>query len=127
MELLMKVVIGALTSALVCAVALSAQRPSPPAQTPASSEVAEGRRLFHQKCALCHIANTVGEEPYGPRLSRAQIDRSEDGVRQIIRAGTARMPGFQYTLEAPQIAAIVAFLKTLESPPTRVVISTPAP
>jgi mono/diheme cytochrome c family protein len=121
MELLMKAALILVVAATLFAVPVSAQRGA------ASREVVEGRRLFHQKCALCHVAGTIGEEPYGPKLSRSQVERSEEGVRQIIRAGTARMPGFQYTLDAAKIAAIVAFLKTLESPPDRVVVATPAP
>ena len=117
----MKAVLIPVVAATLFVVPVSAQ------QTAVSAEVAEGRRVFHQKCALCHVAGTIGEQPYGPRLSRAQVDKSEDGVRQIIRAGTARMPGFQYTLDAPKIAAVIAFLKTLDAPPDRVVVSTPAP
>lgn len=106
----------------------SAQQPSPRSQAPTSAaDVAEGRRLFHQKCSLCHLAPVKGEEPYGPRLSRNQVNRSEEGVRAIIRNGVGRMPGFQYTFQAGQIDAIVAFLTTLDVPPERVLIETPNP
>jgi mono/diheme cytochrome c family protein len=107
--------------------ALSAQQPSPKSQAATSADMAEGRRLFHQKCSLCHLAPVKGEEPYGPRLSRNQVTRSEEGVRAIIRNGVGRMPGFQYTLQAGQIDAIVAFLKTLDVPTDRILIETPNP
>lgn len=92
----------------------------------ASPDGAEGRRLFHQKCALCHVANTVGEQSYGPKLSKAQVERSEAAVKQIIAVGGVRMPGFQHTLQPQQIDAIVAFLRTLGTPSDRVLIKTPA-
>ena len=113
---------------LIAAAAISIGTPAVHAQTAAPADaavVAEGRRVFHQKCALCHVANTLGEEPYGPKLSRTQVDKSEEGVRQIIRDGLVRMPGFQYTLDARQIDAIVAFLKTLDAPPARILVKTP--
>jgi cytochrome c2 len=45
----------------------SAQR----AQSPASADIREGRILFQQKCAVCHVGATRGAEPYGPKLSKA--------------------------------------------------------
>ena len=37
----------------------------------------------------------------------------EDGLRDFISNGTPRMPGFKYTYNPDQIAAIVAYLKTM--------------
>ncbi len=97
------------------------------AQAPASADVAEGRRLFQQKCALCHVPAVRGKDPYGPKLSKAQVSRSEAAVREMVRTGIGRMPGFQYTLQPPQIDAIVAFLRTLDTPPERVLTAQPNP
>jgi mono/diheme cytochrome c family protein len=110
---------------VVCVLLALAGQQQVQAQTPASAEAAEGRRLFQQKCALCHVAAVRGRDPYGPRLSKAQVARSEDSVKQIVRSGIGRMPGFQYTLQAPQIDAIVAFLRTLDTPPDRVLTAKP--
>jgi mono/diheme cytochrome c family protein len=41
-------------------------------------------------------------------------------MRDVIANGTPRMPGFKFQFEPPQIAAIVAYLKTVPAP-------TPAP
>jgi mono/diheme cytochrome c family protein len=111
--------LGAACAIATMPAAVHGQVPSP--------DVAEGRRVFHQKCAVCHVANTVGEESYGPKLSKAQVERSEAAVKQIIAAGGLRMPGFQHTLQPQQIDAIVAFLRTLGTPSDRVLIKTPAP
>jgi mono/diheme cytochrome c family protein len=126
MELLMRVVARASAAVLILLAGVqvvSAQTTAPGN----AAEIAEGRRVFHQKCALCHVANTLGEESYGPKLSRVQVDKSEEGVRQVIRTGLARMPGFQYALEPRQLDALIALLKTLETPPARVVVKTAGP
>ena len=107
--------------------ASSAQQGAQPTQTAAAGDVKEGRRLFAQKCAMCHVPATRGADPYGPKLSKAQVNVSEEGVTQIISNGGLRMPGFRYTLEPRQIAAIMAFLKTLEVQPDRIVTETPSP
>lgn len=104
---------------------------APAAQAPpeatVSPEAVEGRRLFQQKCALCHVAAVRDRDPYGPRLSRQQVARSEEGVKQIIRSGIGRMPGFQHALQPSQVDMIVAFMKTLAAPPDRVLTTIPNP
>ena len=41
-------------------------------------------------------------------------------MREVISNGTPRMPGFKYHFEPTQIDAIVAYLKTIPTPPTPV-------
>lgn len=117
----------ALVAIWACGIGLSARQVSQAPRSAATVEVSEGRRLFQQKCSLCHLAPVKGDTPYGPRLSKAQVNSAEDGVREIIRGGIGRMPGFQYALEPRQIAAIIAFMKTLDAPPDRVIIDAPNP
>ena len=107
--------------------ALYAQQAAAASQGVAPANVEEGRRLFHQKCAICHIAAVKGEQPYGPKVSRAQVDRSEAGVKQIVLNGSGRMPGFRYALQLEQVDAIVAFLKTVEVPLDRALLAKPNP
>jgi mono/diheme cytochrome c family protein len=107
--------------------ALSAQQAATASQGVASGNVEEGRRLFHQKCVICHIAAVKGEQPYGPKLSKEQVDRSEAGVKQIVLNGIGRMPGFRYALQPEQIDTIVAFLKTVEVPLDRALVPKPNP
>jgi mono/diheme cytochrome c family protein len=57
-------------------------------------------------------------ETYGPTLSRETVQGQEGDVRDLIRAGSERMPGFRYSLEPAQIDAIIAYLATVPPPPT---------
>lgn len=88
-----------------------------------------GRRLFIQRCAICHDQLTAitsqentAAQPFGPPLNRDTTERLGDaGARVIIANGTERMPGFRYALTPVQVDQILAFVSTL--PPTP---STPA-
>ena len=72
-----------------------------------------GRRLFEQSCGVCHTRPTLVSGMYGPELSRESAGGHEDVIRAVISSGTARMPGFKYTYNPDQIAAIAAYLKTM--------------
>ena len=69
-----------------------------------------------QRCALCH--DPLGQPSYpdsvAPVLSRATVSRmGEDTVRDVIMVGSARMPGWQYTLSQEQIGEVIAYLNTV--------------
>ena len=92
-----------------------------PGSRPAlSSQQLEGRRIFQQKCAVCHLPILPDDgsgAPYARRLEKPQVDKNEDYVRRVIADGTGpRMPGWKYTLRADQIDALVSYLKTIETP-----------
>jgi mono/diheme cytochrome c family protein len=76
----------------------------------------KGRKLFVQRCALCH--DPLGQ-PSFPRTVGPWVDSEgikalgEDAVRNIIMTGSVRMPGWRYTLEPSQIDQIIAYLKTV--------------
>ena len=72
-----------------------------------------GWRLFEQSCGVCHTRPTLVSGMYGSELSRVTMGGREDLMRLIISDGTARMPGFKYTYNPEQIAAIAAYIKTL--------------
>jgi mono/diheme cytochrome c family protein len=72
-----------------------------------------GRRLFEQSCGVCHTRPTLVSGMYGPELSKLNLGGQEDLLRKFISEGTARMPGFKYTYNPEQIAAIAAYVKTL--------------
>lgn len=92
-----------------------AQQPTSPA--PLSSEQREGRRIFQQKCALCHLpVVSSGGQPYARRLSRAVVERNVDAARKMIENGNPRMPGWKYTLRAEQIDHLIQYLKTVDTP-----------
>ena len=81
-----------------------------------SADEVRGRQLFVQRCALCH--DPLGQPSYpntpGP-WTDAETVRSlgEESVRDQIALGSARMPGWQYTLEPAQVDQIIAYLKTV--------------
>jgi mono/diheme cytochrome c family protein len=72
-----------------------------------------GRRLFEQSCGVCHTRPTLVAGMYGPELSKESTGGREDAMRELISNGTPRMPGFKYTYNPEQIAAIAAYLRTL--------------
>ena len=87
------------------------------AQPVLSGEQKEGRRVFQQKCAVCHLPIVPsGDEPYARRLSGTLVERNEEYVRQAITTGNgAGMPGWKYTLRPDQIDSLIAYLKTVDA------------
>ena len=97
------------------------------AQTPGnaalSSAELHGKKVFLQRCSICHLPPLYEPEsvkPYGPLLDgylrNAQF---EARARQAIREGTPRMPGFQYGLQPAEIDDVIAYLKTLKPANTK--------
>jgi mono/diheme cytochrome c family protein len=88
-----------------------------------------GRKIFQTRCAMCH----VGQEPavemsspnaerrpatMGPLLSRANTT-NEAALKQKIKDGSVKMPAYKYALTDQQIDQVVAFMKTIDKPMTR--------
>ncbi len=74
-----------------------------------------GRRLFVQRCAICHdpVGQPLNRTP-GPWLDqRTFASGSEPAARELIESGSDRMPGFRHALRSTQIDHIVAYLKTV--------------
>jgi mono/diheme cytochrome c family protein len=76
-----------------------------------------GMRLYNQSCVVCHAKPQITSGQYGPTLSQESAGGREEVMRDVIANGTPRMPGFKFQFEPPQIAAIVAYLKTVPAPP----------
>jgi mono/diheme cytochrome c family protein len=72
-----------------------------------------GRRIFQQRCAVCHTRVTLTSLNYGMLLSKELVDGNEDMIRSYIQNGSPRMPGFKYGLQASEIDAIIDYLKTV--------------
>jgi mono/diheme cytochrome c family protein len=79
----------------------------------------EGLRLFSQSCGVCHTLVQQRTRQYGPVLSRETLGGDDELIREYIRNGTPRMPGFRYYFEPEQIGAIVQYIKTVppQAPP----------
>ena len=116
MALLLRVAFLCAVGVPVLAAGLSAQQTSAPAaaQTPSDS----GKKLFVQRCSVCHMPPLGPGEPrsYARSLTGfVKTPQTEATARQIIQKGIpSRMPGFQLGLEPAQIDQIVAYLSTLK-------------
>jgi mono/diheme cytochrome c family protein len=107
---------------------LAAQgRPTTPGVRPLTADERAGRRIVQTRCAMCHVAEDPGAEvervatrgPFGPLLSNATVLVDEAGVRTKILNGGPRMPGYKYSLRAEELAQVIAFMKTLQRPLTK--------
>ena len=114
-----------LVVSLLCLASAAIAGQQPGSQPALSNQQKEGRRLFQQKCAVCHmpiLPTDGGGTPYARMLGKSLVDRNEEYVRRAIADGTGpRMPGWKYTLRADQIDALVSYLKTIETPGRTVV------
>jgi cytochrome c oxidase cbb3-type subunit 3 len=72
---------------------------------------AEGRRLFLQNCAHCHGDDARGDE--GPSLY--DLRKSDERINRLVREGIkGEMPAFKNKLNEANVAALIAFLRTLK-------------
>ena len=89
-----------------------------------------GRTVFQTRCAMCHVGQQPATEmanpnaerrpaTLGPLLSKANTT-NEAALRQKIANGSRLMPGYKYTLTDEQIGQVIAFMKTIERPLTRI-------
>lgn len=124
-----KAILFVTASAITLVVTASAQQPAQPtpkvvitdydmarAAAPLSLSPAElaGKKLFVQRCALCHdLLGQPATTTVAPWIDVETVKRSEEAVRQKIMNGSRRMPGWKYTLAPEQIDSVVAYLKTV--------------
>jgi len=95
------------------AIPLSAQK----AAAPLTDTQKEGRRIFQQRCAVCHTLPTVVSKRYGPALYKEIVEDNEDNIRDIILEGReGLMPGFKYGLARAEVDSVVEYLKTVSRP-----------
>jgi mono/diheme cytochrome c family protein len=74
-----------------------------------------GRRVFRQRCAVCHLPPVPGARVYGPSLYKELIIGNEEAILGFIMDGSkGKMPGFKYGLDRSEVDAIVDYLKTVE-------------
>ena len=88
--------------------------PLPSIRTLTTAQAA-GKKLFVQKCSVCHLPALPSYTTYGPLLDNNVVaDRGEESIREQIERGSAKMPGFQYQLSPVEIEQVVGYLKTLD-------------
>ena len=87
------------------------------AKTALTDNQKNGRRVFQQKCAMCHVPASATARTLGTGLSKSTLDGNEEALRETIMNGLGNtMPGFKYMLTPIQVGNIIEFLKTLDSP-----------
>ena len=96
---------------------LSARAQQANTEKPLSDIQKLGQRVFQQRCAICHAPARPGFQMYGTALYKDLVNGSEDAIKEIIRSGSAKMPGFKLGLQPSEIDAIVEYLKTVPKPP----------
>ena len=91
-----------------------AQQTSP---APLTDIQKDGRRIFQQRCSVCHTLPTVVSKRYGPALYKELVEDNEDNIRDAILEGReGSMPGFKYGLTRAEVDSIVEYLKTVNRP-----------
>ena len=95
-------------------IAVGAQQPAAEKSLNATRKL--GQRVFEQRCGICHAPARAGFQMYGPALYKDLVNGNEDAIKEMIRSGTVKMPGFRFGLEPSEIDAIVEYLKTVPKP-----------
>ena len=74
-----------------------------------------GRKIFIQRCSVCHLGLAPKYETYAPILDQQMVASLGDTkVREKIMDGSPRMPGWKYTFKPAEVDDIIAYLKTVE-------------
>ena len=75
-----------------------------------------GRQLLAQSCGVCHLTPSLNARSYGPPLTKAAGNGDDDIMREYILNGTPRMPAFKHYLNASEVDAIIAYVRTVPTP-----------
>jgi len=81
---------------------------------------ADGAATYKAKCALCHGANGGGDTPSGKAMkvkdlrSDAVQKQTDIELTKTISGGKGKMPAYGKQLTEPDIAAVIAFIRTLK-------------
>jgi mono/diheme cytochrome c family protein len=121
----------ALISLILCSSTQLFAAPRLAEQENLTSSQKEGRRVFQQKCAVCHVPAWPSATALGPGLSNQIIQGpgNESAARDAITNGLYdqsglgagfTMPGWKYTLSSEQIDNVIDYLKSLAQPPQTV-------
>lgn len=107
---------GLFLFASLWALPVLAQNAGGPAGKP---DLAAGRELYEQSCGVCHTKPLITSGRFGPALSKENLGGQADVMAEVISNGIPqRMPGFKHQFNATQIRAIVAYVQTLDPPPS---------
>jgi cbb3-type cytochrome c oxidase subunit III len=86
-----------------------------------SSQASKGRSVYMSNCARCHGGDgmshtTLGETTDAPNLTDAEWQSRRSNARMIasVTNGRGDMPAFKKKLSKSEIAAAVAYVRTLK-------------
>ena len=119
----MKRSVSAALMFLLCALLVLAQakdKPKKEAKKTPGASVAVGQAQFKEKCAVCHWPDKT-DKRIGPGMKglykRAKMfderPLNDANIRELIMKGGGKMVGFEESLDAKQLDAVIAYLKTL--------------
>jgi mono/diheme cytochrome c family protein len=81
----------------------------------------DGAALYKAKCATCHGPDGSGGTPMGKSLkvrdlrSDAVQKQTDIELTKVISGGKGKMPPYGKQLSDPDIAAIIAYIRTLKA------------
>lgn len=84
------------------------------------SHAQAGADTYKAKCMMCHAADGSGNTPAGksmgaiPFKSAALIKASDADLIASTTNGKGKMPAYKSQLTAPQIADVIAYVRTLQ-------------
>lgn len=113
---------------LLCAIVLSfsslaavAASGEPDSKKPKPSAAERGRAVYANNCARCHGGDgtsqtTMGRMTEAPNLTDAAWQRGKSASRMVaaVSNGSGQMPAFKKKLSRQEIAAAVAYIRTLK-------------
>jgi mono/diheme cytochrome c family protein len=107
-------------SASAAAAAASGVSTSAAPQKGAASQSERGREVYADRCARCHGSDgqgrtRLGETVEAPDLSDPDLQRKRSNARMVASVTTGRggMPAFKKKLSRQDIAASLAYVRTL--------------
>ncbi|MCA1592029.1 MAG: cytochrome c [Acidobacteria bacterium] len=84
--------------------------------------VEKGRAVYVANCARCHGGDGLGQTRVGemveaPNLTNArwQARRSDSRIKGSIARGRGQMPAFSKKLSRDEVAAVIAYVRTLKN------------
>ena len=86
------------------------------------ADATDSAAVFKTNCAACHGADGRGQSPMGKALHVKDLASddvqalSDQQLKTIIAEGKGKMPAYKSKLSDDDIAALVAFIRTLRPP-----------
>lgn len=118
-----------IVTAGVAAATLLSAVPSWAQSPPEHDEIARGQEIVTRKCAQCHAVGLTGDSPNptAPRFRRLHerydVEALSEGLAEGLTVGHGPMP--EWTFAPQDVSAIVAYLKSIQTPEAAKVPATP--